>query len=100
MVYVNGPRQGGKSTLVQKLAFKEWPAEYVTFDEATPLGASEANPESFLRAFADIALSILSRSPKQWMSSTDLLTCNEKITILTTTAMLRFWRSVGNLCQS
>lgn len=51
VVYVNGPRQAGKSTLVQKLAVKEWPADYVTFDEATMLGAAEANPESFLRAY-------------------------------------------------
>jgi uncharacterized protein len=53
VVYVNGPRQAGKSTLVQRLAATTWPAEYVTFDEATPLGAAEANPESFLRAFKD-----------------------------------------------
>lgn len=51
VVYVNGPRQSGKSTLVQKLASKEWPASYVTFDEATMLGAAEANPEIFLRAY-------------------------------------------------
>lgn len=52
-MYVNGPRQAGKSTLVQKLAAKEWPADYVTFDEASMLGAAEANPESFLRAYED-----------------------------------------------
>ncbi len=51
VVYVNGPRQAGKSTLVQKLAAKEWPADYVTFDEATMLGAADANPESFIRAY-------------------------------------------------
>lgn len=51
VVYVNGPRQAGKSTLVQALAQRDWPAEYVTFDEATMLGAAEANPESFLRAY-------------------------------------------------
>jgi predicted AAA+ superfamily ATPase len=51
VVYVNGPRQAGKSTLVQSLAAGHWPAEYVTFDEATMLGAAEANPELFLRAF-------------------------------------------------
>lgn len=51
VVFVNGPRQAGKSTLVQSLATKQWPAEYVTFDEATMLGAAEANPESFLRAY-------------------------------------------------
>ncbi len=53
VVYLNGPRQAGKSTLAQKLAAGEWPAQYVTFDEATMLGAAEANPESFLRAFGD-----------------------------------------------
>ena len=51
VVYVSGPRQAGKSTLVQQIADCEWPAEYVTFDEATMLGAAETNPESFLRAF-------------------------------------------------
>ena len=53
VVYVNGPRQAGKSTLVQSLAQSDWPAEYVTFDEATMMGAAEANPESFLRAYQD-----------------------------------------------
>ena len=51
IVYVTGPRQAGKSTLVQSLAVQAWPADYVTFDEATMLGAAEANPESFLRAY-------------------------------------------------
>ncbi len=51
VVYVNGPRQAGKSTLVHSLAATQWPAEYVTFDEATMLGAAEANPESFLHAW-------------------------------------------------
>ncbi len=53
VVYVNGPRQAGKSTLVQNLAAKAWPADYVTFDDATMLGAAEANPESFLRAYEE-----------------------------------------------
>ncbi len=51
VVYVNGPRQAGKSTLVQQLASHQWPADYVTFDEASMLGAADANPESFLRAY-------------------------------------------------
>ncbi len=50
-VYVAGPRQAGKSTLVMRLARKDWPADYVTFDEAGMLGAAEANPQSFLRAW-------------------------------------------------
>ncbi len=51
VVFVNGPRQAGKSTLVQMLARKAWPAAYVTFDEASQLGAAQANPESFLRGY-------------------------------------------------
>lgn len=51
IVYVTGPRQAGKSALVQSLAVQAWPAEYITFDEATLLGAAEANPESLLRAY-------------------------------------------------
>ena len=51
VVYVNGPRQAGKSTLAQQLASHQWPADYVTFDEASMLGAADANPESFLRAY-------------------------------------------------
>jgi predicted AAA+ superfamily ATPase len=53
VVFVNGPRQAGKSTLVQTLAKKTWPAAYVTFDEASQLGAAQANPESFLRGYED-----------------------------------------------
>ena len=51
VVYVNGPRQAGKSTLVQSLAADRWPAEYVTFDDASMLGAADASPETFLRAY-------------------------------------------------
>ncbi len=53
VVFVNGPRQAGKSTLVKTLAKKAWPAAYVTFDEASQLGAAQANPESFLRGYED-----------------------------------------------
>jgi predicted AAA+ superfamily ATPase len=50
VVFVNGPRQAGKSTLVQKLAESKWPATYVTFDEPSQFGAAQANPEIFLRS--------------------------------------------------
>jgi len=35
VVYVNGPRQAGKSTLVQYLAAEKWPADYVTLDDVS-----------------------------------------------------------------
>jgi predicted AAA+ superfamily ATPase len=40
IVFLNGPRQAGKSTLVQKLAKKEYPADYLSFDSATQMAAA------------------------------------------------------------
>jgi len=48
VVFVNGPRQSGKSTLVRDLAQKEFPAEYVSFDSATQMAAAAASPHAFL----------------------------------------------------
>lgn len=49
IVFLNGPRQAGKSTLVQEVAKKEFPAEYTTFDSTTQMAAAAHAPESFLR---------------------------------------------------
>ena len=49
VVFLNGPRQAGKSTLVQKLSDKEFSAEYVTFDNTTQLAAASNSPVSFLK---------------------------------------------------
>ena len=48
VVFLNGPRQAGKSTLVQGLSADAYPAEYVTFDNATQMAAAFASPEAFL----------------------------------------------------
>ena len=48
VVFLNGPRQAGKSTLVQRLSRDDYPAEYVTFDNATQMAAATASPEAFL----------------------------------------------------
>lgn len=48
VVFLNGPRQSGKTTLVRELARNEYPAEYVSFDNVTHLEAAYASPESFL----------------------------------------------------
>ncbi len=50
VVFLNGPRQVGKSTLVQDLSQTAFPAEYVTFDNPTQMAAAASSPESFLRA--------------------------------------------------
>ena len=48
VVFVNGPRQAGKTTLVQALAAKSYPADYISFDNATQMAAAAASPETFL----------------------------------------------------
>lgn len=48
VVFLNGPRQAGKSTLVQRLSQGVYPAEYVSFDSATQMAAATASPEAFL----------------------------------------------------
>ncbi len=51
VIFINGPRQAGKTTLVQHLAKTECPADYVSFDDFNFFRAAETNPQSFLRAF-------------------------------------------------
>lgn len=48
VVFLNGPRQSGKTTLVRELARNEYPAEYVSFDNVTHMEAAYVSPESFL----------------------------------------------------
>lgn len=50
VVGVTGPRQSGKSTLVQAV-FPE--KQYVTFDDDSLRGLAEANPKDFVDAFPD-----------------------------------------------
>ena len=48
VVYLNGPRQAGKSTLVRALAEDQFPADYVTLDNATHMAAAAYSPRTFL----------------------------------------------------
>lgn len=48
VVFLNGPRQSGKTTLARELARGDYPAEYVSFDNVTHMEAAYASPESFL----------------------------------------------------
>lgn len=49
VVYLNGPRQAGKSTLVQHIAQKDFPADYVKFDNITQMAAAASAPETYLK---------------------------------------------------
>jgi hypothetical protein len=48
VVLLNGPRQSGKSTLAHALAQTEWPARYLTFDDAVTLAAAHRDPVAFI----------------------------------------------------
>lgn len=51
VVLIHGPRQSGKSTLARHLVSDEFPADYVTLDDLTVLGAARASPGDFLARF-------------------------------------------------
>jgi predicted AAA+ superfamily ATPase len=48
VVFVNGPRQAGKSTLVEEIANVDFPADYITFDNPTQMAAATMAPQAFL----------------------------------------------------
>lgn len=50
VVFLNGPRQAGKSTLAQNLGESGYEADYVTFDNATQMAAAAHAPEAYLSA--------------------------------------------------
>lgn len=50
-VFVNGPRQAGKSTLVKQLTRKPLDAAYVSLDDLSIRAAAESDPFSFLQQF-------------------------------------------------
>ena len=52
VVYLQGPRQSGKSTLVQEIASNHYPAHYTTLDRSAVLAAAQNDPEGFVRGLA------------------------------------------------
>ena len=48
VVFLNGPRQSGKSTLVRMLIRNDYPAEYLSFDDESQMAAARLSPENFL----------------------------------------------------
>jgi len=51
VVFVNGARQTGKSTLVQKLITRKHSARYLTLDDSNLLAAASADPSGFIGGF-------------------------------------------------
>jgi predicted AAA+ superfamily ATPase len=61
VVLLNGPRQGGKTTLVRAYASEQRP--YFTLDDDTVLAAAQADPAGFLRGVGDAIIDEVQRSP-------------------------------------
>ena len=49
VVFLNGPRQSGKTTLARELARGDYPAEYVSFDNVTHM---EEGPTPLRKVFS------------------------------------------------
>ncbi len=56
VVFLQGPRQSGKSTLVRALVGGRGPARYVTLDDANHLAAARSDPEGFLAGLGESAV--------------------------------------------
>jgi len=56
VVLLHGPRQCGKSTLVQHIARNHHPARYITLDEVIPRVAAQADPETFIAELGGAAV--------------------------------------------
>lgn len=50
-VFINGPRQAGKSTLARHLIGRGFDARFVSFDDVATFAAASHDPEAFLRGF-------------------------------------------------
>jgi len=48
-VFIRGPRQAGKTTLVQQISAEYYPATYVTLDDLTVLSAVTRDPVAFVK---------------------------------------------------
>lgn len=50
VVFLNGPRQSGKSTLARMLIRNDYPAEYLSFDDESQMATARRSPEDFLNS--------------------------------------------------
>ena len=69
VVFLNGARQTGKSTLARAIGSKEHPARYLTLDDAGVLAAARADPEGFIQAFGSaVILDEVQRVPELFLA--------------------------------
>jgi predicted AAA+ superfamily ATPase len=70
VILLNGPRQAGKSTLMNMILPSLEKGEYVTFDDATVLAAARSDPQGFLKGFKGGCLIIdeVQRAPEIFLA--------------------------------
>lgn len=69
VVFLQGPRQSGKTTLVQGLRHNEHNAEYYTFDDAAVHAAAHTDPSGFVENLPDrVILDEVQRVPDIFMA--------------------------------
>jgi predicted AAA+ superfamily ATPase len=65
VVFIRGPRQAGKTTLVQHLREEGHDATYLTFDEAAVLAPAQSDPDAFVAGLpARVILDEVQRVPE------------------------------------
>lgn len=69
VVFLQGARQSGKSTLAQTLAAKAYPARYLTLDDAGVLAAAKHDPAGFIGGLeGPIILDEVQRAPEVFLA--------------------------------
>ena len=69
VVFLNGARQTGKSTLAKALAVARHPARYLTLDDATTLAAAAADPAGFVAGLdGPVVLDEVQREPRLFLA--------------------------------
>ena len=68
VVFLNGARQTGKSTLAKALAGGPHPASYITLDDATTLAAAQADPAGFVAGLdGPVVMDEVQREPRLFL---------------------------------
>ena len=69
VVFLQGPRQSGKSTLTQVITKTRHPAQYLSLDDAAVLNAARADPQGFVSGFSGpVVLDEVQRVPELFLA--------------------------------
>jgi uncharacterized protein len=69
VVFINGARQSGKSTLVKWLSQEKHPSRYLTFDDSSILAAASNDPEGFISGIdSSVIIDEIQRVPELFLA--------------------------------